>query len=75
MRFCSMTTRSAASTAGSKTSPASTWGSASYPTAKQEDNMTAWASAALPRSTRQIGAWIKQEFGLVYERYMKAARD
>jgi hypothetical protein len=24
-------------------------------------------SAALPRSTRQIGAWIKKEFGLVYE--------
>src|ERR1019366_2393528 len=25
------------------------------------------ASPALPRSTRQIGAWIETEFGLVYE--------
>src|ERR1035437_10636107 len=24
-------------------------------------------AAALPRSTRQIGAWIEKEFGLVYE--------
>src|SRR5208283_5292419 len=26
-----------------------------------------WVGAALPRSTRQIGAWIETEFGLVYE--------
>ena len=42
-------------------------GSASYPTAKQEDNLKAWVSAALPRSTRQIGAFIEREFGLLYE--------
>jgi transposase len=42
-------------------------GSASCLTAKQEDDLTAWAGAALPRSTRQIGAWIEKEFGLVYE--------
>ena len=42
-------------------------GSASYLTVKQEDDLKAWVSAALPRSTRQIGAWIEKEFGLVYE--------
>ena len=42
-------------------------GSASYFSVKQEDDLKAWVSAALPRSTRQIGAWIEKEFGLVYE--------
>jgi transposase len=42
-------------------------GSASYLSVKQEDDLKAWVSAALPRSTRQIGAWIEKEFGLVYE--------
>jgi hypothetical protein len=42
-------------------------GSASYLTAKQEDDLKAWAGAALPRSTRQTGAWTLKEFGLVYE--------
>ena len=42
-------------------------GSTSYLTAKQEDNLKTWVGAALPRSTRQIGAWIEKEFGLVYE--------
>jgi transposase len=42
-------------------------GSASYLTVKQEDDLKAWVSAALPRSTRQTGAWIEKEFGLVYE--------
>ena len=42
-------------------------GSASYLTAKQEDNLTAWVGATLPRSTRQIGAFIKKEFSHVYE--------
>ena len=27
----------------------------------------AGVAASLPRSTRQVGAWIEQEFGLVYE--------
>ena len=35
--------------------------------AAQEDNLKAWVAASLPRSTRQVGAWIEQEFGLVYE--------
>src|SRR5659263_539853 len=42
-------------------------GSASYLGVKQEDYLKAWVAAALPRSTRQIGAWIETEFGLVYE--------
>ena len=42
-------------------------GSASYLSVKQEDDLKAWVGAALPRSTRQIGAWIENEFGLVYE--------
>src|ERR1035437_10701350 len=42
-------------------------GSASYLGVKQEDDLKAWVAAALPRSTRQIGAWIEKEFGLVYE--------
>ena len=42
-------------------------GSASYLSVQQEDDLKVWIGAALPRSTRQIGAWIEQEFGLVYE--------
>jgi len=42
-------------------------GSASYLNVQQEDDLKAWVGAALPRSTRQIGAWIEKEFGLVYE--------
>src|SRR5450830_1650788 len=42
-------------------------GSASYLGVKQEDDLKAWVAAALPRSTRQIGAWIEKEFGLVYK--------
>jgi len=42
-------------------------GSASYLSASQEDDLKAWVGATLPRSTRQIGAFISREFGLVYE--------
>jgi transposase len=42
-------------------------GSASYLSVQQEDDLKAWVGAVLPRSTRQIGARIAQEFGLVYE--------
>ncbi|MGH6811306.1 MAG: helix-turn-helix domain-containing protein [Methylocella sp.] len=41
--------------------------SASYLSVKQENDLKAWACAALPRSTRQTGAWIEREFGRVYE--------
>ena len=41
-------------------------GSAGFMSAAQEDNLKVWVAASLPRSTRQVGAWIEQEFGLVY---------
>src|SRR3979490_1001478 len=42
-------------------------GSASFLSAAQEDALKVFVSAALPRSTRQVGAFIEREFGLVYE--------
>src|SRR5471030_1102082 len=42
-------------------------GSVSFLSAVQEDALKAFVGATLPRSTRQVGAWIEQEFGLVYE--------
>jgi transposase len=41
-------------------------GSACQLNGEQQENLKAWVAAALPRSTRQIGAWIEQEFGHVY---------
>src|SRR6202046_3854258 len=43
-------------------------GSAGFLSAAQEDALKAFVGATLPRSTRQIGAFIEREFGLVYER-------
>jgi transposase len=34
--------------------------------ATQEAALTIWVARALPRSTRQVGAWIEREFGIVY---------
>jgi transposase len=42
-------------------------GSASFLSAAQEEALKVFVGAALPRSTRQIGTWIENEFGLVYE--------
>lgn len=36
-------------------------------TAEQQDKLKTWISATLPRSTRQVGAWIMAEFGIEYE--------
>jgi hypothetical protein len=33
----------------------------------QEEALKAFVATTLPRSTRQVGAFIAQEFGLVYE--------
>ena len=41
-------------------------GSACQMNGEQQENLKAWVAAALQRSTRQIGAWIEQEFGHVY---------
>src|SRR5215471_11600745 len=42
-------------------------GSASFLSAVQEEALKAFVATTLPRSTRQVGAWIEHEFGLVYE--------
>ena len=42
-------------------------GSAGFLNTTQEDALKAFVGATLPHSTRQVGAFIEQEFGLVYE--------
>ena len=42
-------------------------GSSGKMSAEQCDALKAWVGTSLPRSTRQVGAWIAEEFGLVYE--------
>ena len=42
-------------------------GSSSKMSAEQAEALRVWVTASLPRSTRQVGAWIDKEFGLVYE--------
>jgi transposase len=42
-------------------------GSACRLSAAQQTRLAAWITETLPRSTRQIGAWIEQEFGIVYQ--------
>ena len=36
-------------------------------TAEQQERLTAWVTATLPRTTREIGAWIALESGIEYE--------
>ena len=33
----------------------------------QQGPLSSWITATLPRSTRQVGAWIEQELGVVYQ--------
>ena len=42
-------------------------GSSSRLDMTQEEALKAWIAARLPRSTRQVGAYIAREFGIVYE--------
>ena len=42
-------------------------GSACQMSDGQQAKLKAWVAATLPRSTRQIGAWVATEFGLAYE--------
>jgi transposase len=42
-------------------------GSACQLSGEQQEKLKAWVAAALPRATRQVGAWIENEFGVVYE--------
>src|SRR5580704_11861080 len=41
-------------------------GSTGFLSAAQEDALKAFVGATLPRTTRQVGAFIAREFGLVY---------
>jgi transposase len=34
---------------------------------KQQEQLKLWITQTLPRTTREIGAWIEQEFGIVYQ--------
>ena len=52
---------------GSSYAPFDMGGNAGFLSTAQEDVLKAFVGATLPRSTRQVGAWIEQEFGLVYE--------
>lgn len=42
-------------------------GSACRLSIEQQDRLKDWITETLPRSTRQIGAWIEQEFAIAYE--------
>src|SRR5277367_1607696 len=33
----------------------------------QQEKLKAWITEKLPRSTREIGAWLEQEFGISYQ--------
>ena len=33
----------------------------------QQEKLTAWIGETLPRSTREVGAWIEREFGITYQ--------
>jgi transposase len=42
-------------------------GRASPLTMEQQEKLKGWVGETLPRTTREVGAWIEQEFGIVYE--------
>ena len=42
-------------------------GSAPRLTDAQQDRLRAWITETLPRTTREVGAWIEAEFGIVYD--------
>ena len=42
-------------------------GSSCRLTHAQQGQLSSWITATLPRSTRQVGAWIEQELGVVYQ--------
>lgn len=42
-------------------------GSDSYLNVEQRDRLKSWIAETLPRTTRHVGAWIEQEFGIVYQ--------
>src|SRR5918994_4201896 len=42
-------------------------GRACQVTLEQQEKLKVWVGDTLPRTTRMVGAWIEQEFGIVYE--------
>jgi transposase len=42
-------------------------GSACRLSVEQQDKLTAWITETLPRTTREVGAWIEQECGIAYQ--------
>jgi transposase len=42
-------------------------GSACRLSEAQQDRLKAWITATLPRTTREVGAWIEQECGIAYQ--------
>ena len=42
-------------------------GRASYLTAEQQMQLRDWVATTLPRTTREIGAWIERSFGIAYD--------
>ena len=42
-------------------------GSACLLNEEQQEKLKAWIAATLPRSTREVGAWIEKEFGIEYQ--------
>jgi transposase len=42
-------------------------GSACRLTEAQQERLKAWIAETLPRSTREIGAWIEREYGIAYQ--------
>jgi transposase len=42
-------------------------GSACRLNAEQQEKLKAWITETLPRSTREVGAWIETQFGITYE--------
>jgi transposase len=42
-------------------------GSDGHLNARQREELKSWITDTLPRTTRHVGAWIEQEFGIVYQ--------
>ncbi len=42
-------------------------GSDGHLNARQREELKSWIADTLPRTTRHVGAWIEQEFGIVYQ--------
>jgi transposase len=42
-------------------------GSACQLSGEQQDKLKAWVGATLPRTTRQVGAYLEKQFGVAYE--------